>query len=152
MKKITIGLLVILALLLVTIQIIGKNSTGSLYDRGEHIEYSQITDHTDGINLFYVYMKSCAHCNNIKPDINKFYNNKPDNINFYFIEGDDPANSQIWYTGDEQSYEPYTGELTDNSQIKIVGTPTLITVEDGQVTNNFVGEKPITSHLESLYE
>ncbi len=149
MKKLVIVLLIILAALFGLIAIVGKDSSATLYDDAPHVNYSEIGTDVVGTNLFYFYQDSCAHCINIKPDVADFYYNKPEDVDFYLVDAAAAENSGVWASQEEEFVEP-SGTFTDYTDIKIQGTPTLIEVKDGEITQFLVGENDIPAYLESL--
>lgn len=146
MKKLIIALLIVVIILFATLKIGSKN----LYSDAPHVDYSQITDDVDGKNLYYFYQDTCAHCNNVKPKIADFYYHKPSNIDFYLVDAADDKNADAWFEGDSSNFVKPSGEIKDYSDIQIIGTPTLVEITDGKVTNFLVGEKEIPTYLESL--
>lgn len=156
MKKIVIALLTILVVLIAGLTYLYKSSPTSqyagLYDDATHITYDQLlTDDVEGTNLFYFYQETCSHCNAIKNDVAKFYyNNKDENIDFYLVDGADPKNQDIWYQGAKEDFVAPSGPVTADTDIKIQGTPTLIEIKDGEITQFLVGDTDIPAYLESL--
>lgn len=146
MKKLLIALVAVFVVLYATLVIASKN----LYDDAPHVDYNQITDDVEGRNLYYFYQDTCVHCNNVKPKISDFYYNKPADVDFYLVDAAADVNSDVWYQGDNDSFVKPTGEVKDYSDIKIQGTPTLVEITDGKITNFLVGEDEIPTYLESL--
>lgn len=150
MKKLLIILLVILAVLVGALTIVGKGSSATLYDDAPHVNYANITDDVLGQNLYYFYQDTCVHCNNIKADMAKFYYNKPEDIDFYLVDGADKANSDVWFRGEQEDFIQPSGKVESADDIKILGTPTLIEITDGVITQFLVGEEAIPSYLGKL--
>lgn len=154
MKKIVIVLLAILVILVGGLVVLQKNSPTSqyakLYDEAEHLTSDQLLDDTEGTNLLYFYQETCSHCNNIKNDVAEFYYNKPADIDFYLVDGAVTDNQDIWFSGENADFVAPNGPVTADTDIKIQGTPTLIEIKDGEITQFLVGEEEIPSYLASL--
>ncbi len=152
MKKIIIILVAILAILvgILGFAMNGSESAATLYKKAPHVNYNQLLDDINGQNLYYFYQESCSHCNNIKGDVADFYFNKPENIDFYLVDAADSANQDVWADSETEVQE--TGLVSDYSDIQIKGTPTLIELQDGKITQFLVGEEAIPSYLSSLNE
>lgn len=154
MKKLVIGLLAILAVLIGGLVYLSKtsptNEYAKLYNEAPQVEYAKLLDDQEGTNLYYFYQESCEHCNLIKEDVAKFYYNKPENIDFYLVDGQASSNKDIWYQGDKADFEAPEGPISSYEDIKILGTPTLVEVTDGTVTQFLVGDADIPEYLAEL--
>lgn len=150
MKKLIIGMLLVLVALVGALAVLGQNSSATLYADGTHANYNQIGDDVVGTNLYYFYQETCVHCNNIKEDIADFYYSDHEDIDFYFVDAAQAQNKDVWYGGDSADFVEPSGKFTDYTDIKIVGTPTLVEIKDGQITQFLVGEEAIPAYLESL--
>ncbi len=148
MKKIVIALAAILVVLVAMLVVVGQGSSAKLYSDADHLNYEEIEQNVIGTNLFYFYQESCVHCNNIKEDVNNFYRNQPEDINFFLIDAADAANADVWDSSEE--FVAPSGRVSDYTDIKIQGTPTLIEVKDGQITQFLVGETDIPAYLDGL--
>lgn len=148
MKKIIIGLAVVLIVLVSILAVVGQGSSAKLYSDADHLEYSELGQNVLGTNLFYFYQESCSHCNNIKEDVNNFYRNQPADVNFFLIDAADATNQEVWDSSED--FVTPSGRVTDYSDIKIQGTPTLIEVKDGVITQFLVGETDIPTYLDGL--
>ena len=80
----------------------------------------------------YIYSKTCVHCNEIKQDIISYGLNHDD---FYFIE----YNKSIPVS---ESVDATIGK-SNVEEISILGTPTLLTIENGILIKNIAGGKAI---------
>ncbi len=150
MKKMLIILVALLAVLFGVLMVVAQNSSQTLYEDAPHVDYNQLGDDVVGTNLYYFYQETCVHCNNIKPDIADFFYNKPEDIDFYLVDGADAANKGIWFQGDSADFVEPTGKFTDYTDVQILGTPTLVEIKDGQITQFLVGEDAIPSYLAGL--
>lgn len=150
MKKIIVVLLVILAVLVGLLTVFSKGSTNAFYNEAPHVDYNQLGDDVVGTNLYYFYQESCVHCNNIKGDIADFYYNKPEDIDFYLVDAASSSNSAVWFQGESADFVEPSGKFTDYTDVQILGTPTLVEIKDGQITQFLVGEEAIPAYLESL--
>ncbi len=153
MKKIIIVLVAIILVLVTSMLLVGNKSSLTLYKDAPKLTYDEIYEHTDGTNLFYIYQDDCPHCIEIKGDVAKFYYNKPDNINFYLVDGKDiDNNGNIWFDKSTGDFIEPSGPIDTKEDIKIKGTPTLIEITDNEVTQFLVGSADIPEYLESLNE
>lgn len=150
MKQLIIGLVVLVAALSGLLVLLSQDSSATLYDDAPHITYSQLLDDTKGKNLYYFYREDCLHCNNIKPNVAKFYYNKPDDIDFVMLDGGDKNNVDMYFKGAEEDFVEYSGTPAAYTDITIWGTPTLIEIDDGQVTQFLTGENEVPEYLETL--
>lgn len=151
MKKLLIMLLVTLALLVGALAIVGRDSSATFYTDAPHVDYANITDDLEGQNLYYFYQDSCAHCENIKPAMAKFYYNKPEDIDMYLVDiMPGKGNEDAWFDGESDDFVEPSGKVTSAYDIKVPGTPTLIEITDGVVTQFLVGEDEIPAYLDTL--
>ena len=112
----------------------------------EH-DYDEIADQIiNWENLFsihqddyycYIFSTRCTHCNNIK---NLVIDTALEMDNFYFVLFD----STIPISG----YVQNTIGATSYSDVSILGTPTLLRIENSTLTINIAGEKQITEYLQ----
>lgn len=151
MKKLIIGLLVILMILVVLLAIVGRDTSKTFYDDAPHVAYENLTDDVEGQNLYYFYQDSCIHCNNIKPALADFYYNKPEDIDMYLLDIEPGnGNDDAWFRGEEADFVEPSGKVTEDSKIQVMGTPTLIEITDGEITQFLAGETEIPEYLETL--
>lgn len=85
----------------------------------------------------YIFSTRCSHCNNIK---NLVIETALQMDNFYFVLFD----STIPISGDVEN----TIGAMSCSDISILGTPTLLRIENSTLTMNIAGEKQITEYLQ----
>lgn len=85
---------------------------------------------TEQLAYLYFYQPDCSYCQAVEPDVVDFYQDQQVDNQLYRIDLADEANSSIW--GDEQS--AIGSELEMVGDLKVIGTPTLVTVENGVVT------------------
>ena len=85
----------------------------------------------------YIFSTRCSHCNNIKSLV---ISTALDNDNFFFVLfiSDIPISSDVSNTIGATSYIDVT----------VLGTPTLLRIENGMLTMNIAGENQITQYLE----
>lgn len=150
MKKIVAILVIILVVLVGLLAVFSKGSSASFYSDATHVSYNQLGDDVEGTNLYYFYQESCVHCNNIKESVADFYYNKPEDIDFYLVDAADAANSDVWFSGDQADFVEPSGKFTDYTDVQILGTPSLVEIKDGQITQFLVGEEAIPAYLEEL--
>lgn len=149
MKKIVIALVSILVILIGMLFVIKATAPVDFYKSTEHINYKDISK-TDGTNLYYVYQEACAHCKNIKDDVADFYEKKDENINLFLVDAAKTENADVWFAGDESEFKKPSGDFSSYNDIKITGTPTLVEIKDGKITQFFVGEDEIPEYLNKL--
>ncbi len=148
MKKVIIGLIVLLVVLcgsMFAIKFVSNKN--SLYNRATVATVDDVFT-KEGKNIYYFYQTTCHYCNNIKGEVTKFYDaleDKKVGIEFNIVDMQDDANTPEWYDGDD--YTTDTDYKSDPSDIKslkdldIVGTPTMVYVEDKEVKAYEVGPK-----------
>lgn len=87
----------------------------------------------------YFYQPECSHCLAIKPNIVDFYSKLDGSSEFYRIDMTLEQNADMW-----ADTEAVTGTVIDEiGSIDITGTPTLVTVNDGEITDVAIGDTPI---------
>lgn len=96
------------------------------------------------LTYLYFYQPNCSNCIAIKPDVVDFYqSNLGDDFNFYSIDLTQEENSSIW--ADEGSM---VGDKVDKvGDLKVIGTPTLVTVKDGKIESVSVGKTDVAQAL-----
>lgn len=151
MKKMLIILLAILAILIGTLMVVGKDSSATFYADAPHLAYNQLTDDADGQNLYYFYQDDCHFCNEIKPQMADFFYSKPADIDFYLIDiAPGKGNDDVWFDKSTGDFTAASGKLDDYNDIKVTGTPTLVETTDGEITQFLVGAADIPEYIESL--
>lgn len=147
MNKIIIGLIVLLSLLIMGI--FGTQamiSQSDLYKNAEHIDASEVLEQ-DGDNIYYFYQETCSHCTAMKPSMTEFYDViKDTDTNFYLVDMTTDANAAYWST--DSSEAPMVEDIKSNDDLQIIGTPTMVTTKDKEVTNYGVGGTEIFDILD----
>lgn len=146
MKKVIISLVVLLVVLsgsMFAIKVVSDKN--SLYNRATVATVDDIFT-KDGNNIYYFYQTTCHYCNNIKGEVTKFYDaleDKNAGIEFNIVDMQDDSNTPEWYDGDDYTTDPdYKSDPNNIKSLKdldIVGTPTMIYVEDKKVKEYEVG-------------
>ncbi len=146
MKKVIISLVVLLVVLsgsMFALKVIGEKN--SLYNQATVATVDDVFT-KKGKNIYYFYQETCHYCNNIKGEVTKFYNalnDKETNIEFNIVDMQDDANTGEWYSGDDYQNDPdYKSDPKDIKSLDdldIVGTPTMVYVEDKTVKEYAVG-------------
>jgi thioredoxin-related protein len=88
--------------------------------------------------LLYFYSETCGHCQNIKVDVLQFINEHQDTIKVYLVDARTVEGSHL------------SLDLGDGETLS--GTPTLVVVEGGTVTEYFVGTPDILGYIETYTE
>lgn len=104
----------------------------NLYQDSEKVAYTEVLDDKTTPTIYYYYQETCEFCNSIKDQMTEMARaiNANSEINIKLVDMLDLENKDGW--GDE-NYDYTTADLTDPSQIKITGTPSMIYVVDGKV-------------------
>ena len=84
--------------------------------------------------LIYFYSETCGHCQQIKSDIVSFANDQI--MKTYFIDIKKPNNEVTICQKDEIELG-----ISNYRDLKILGTPTIVMVENGIVTKNVSGKE-----------
>ncbi len=163
MKKMIIGLSLILIVAIGAIVFVTQkenqvknNQDTYLYDESPNATGEDIFT-KDGKNIYYFYQESCTHCNDAKPNLIEFktkLEQSDSDVVFNVVDMADVENKDLWYQGDDYTTDP---NYKDNPQdiksltdLQIVGTPTMIYVENGVVKNYMLGNPDIYSFLNEL--
>ncbi len=163
MKKMIIGLVLILVIAIGAIVIVTqkdnqakKDQDAYLYEESSHATGDDIFT-KDGKNIYYFYQESCAHCNDAKPNLIEFktkLEKSDSDVVFNVVDMAAVENKDLWYQGDDYTTDPNYKDNPDDiktlSDLQIVGTPTMIYVEDGVVKNYMLGNPQIYSFLNEL--
>lgn len=151
MKKIVIGLVAIIAILGGALLFLGRNSSLTLYKDAPTVSFKDIGNDVEGTNYYYFYKEDCDWCIKIKPDIAEFYYNKDEDVDFYLIDAANVAeNADVWYQGDSKTFVRPIGQFQNYTDLQITGTPTLIEIKDGEVTQFLVGGVDVPEYLATL--
>lgn len=155
MNKIIIGLVALLAILVGGTFVVqaGIDKT-DLYTTAEHVNTKDVFD-KKGKNIFYFYQEQCSHCQDMKPTMQKFYKALTDaktDVNFYLVDMAQSENSEQWYSGEDytkdDNFKDNPADIKSIKDLQIVGTPTMVTIENGKVTNYGIGGTKIFDILE----
>lgn len=149
--KIFLISLAVLIVALVAINSSTKKAEDYAYDNAPKIAYNQVLDDTEGLNVYYYYQYDCAHCIELKPEINDFFKltESNDNIDFYLIDAADQSlNKDVWASQDE-NYVLDTS-TTDPEAIKITGTPSMMYTKDGAIQSMAIGNDQVEKLMETV--
>lgn len=117
----------------------------SVEDSFAMIETRTAEDEIDSGNvLYYFYQPNCSHCQAIKSDIVDFYENKPEDIKFYAVDLTEDINQDIWSADTSNEVGDSIETIGD---FKVLGTPTMVQMNDGEVTAVSVGTDEVLSLL-----
>lgn len=118
-----------------------NESVISLFDysdiENKKITWESIFSYGDDRYFVYIYSEKCGHCNEIKQTIIEY---SKTNEYFYFLECS--SNIPILDSVDE------TIGQSDYEEIGILGTPTLLVIENHVLVENIAGSKAIIDTLE----
>lgn len=93
--------------------------------------------------LVFFYSKSCQHCHQIMGDVLSF--SESNIVKTYFLDTKDP-NNNVQLSNDIDK----TIGVSKTDELFIVGTPTLLEIEDGYVKANVPGKEDCLSLLNEL--
>ena len=93
--------------------------------------------------LVFFYSKSCQHCHQIMGDVLSF--GESNIVKTYFLDTKDP-NNNVQLSNDIDK----TIGVSKTDELFIVGTPTLLEIEDGFVKANVPGKEDCLSLLNEL--
>jgi len=93
--------------------------------------------------LVFFYSKSCQHCHQIMGDVLSF--SESNIVKTYFLDTKDP-NNNVQLSNDIDK----TIGASKTDELFIVGTPTLLEIEDGYVKANVPGKEDCLSLLNEL--
>ncbi len=157
MKILIVALVVVLLVSVIGINIIQKE-TDRLYNENEKVTVNEIFGR-EGENIYYFYKENCSYCIEAKPELVKFIEtNKEANtgINFYLVDMDNPNNVQIFYKGDDyaadENFKMDAKDIKGLADLQIVGTPSMIYVEDKQAKDLALDLRSVYSLLNNLNE
>lgn len=127
---------ILFTLINVITHIIGGNVTKDYSDYSKYqITYSQIMKKGNNGYYVYFYSESCSHCKNLKKDIFQYLdsdkNNSTNGVRLYLLCVDE-------YLNELSSDTDNIIGVTDVSNLKISGTPTMIYVSTNSSTNTKV--------------
>jgi len=100
------------------------------------IEWGELLNQKEDAYYAYIFSYACGYCQDIKKDVLSFAYQKE---NFYFVvySKEIPIiDSSISIIGEK-----------DISKIGVVGTPTLLQIQDDKIKEYFVGSKQISEYL-----
>lgn len=108
------------------------------YEDFDHISsFYNITDQSEDEYLVYYYSETCGYCNQIKNQVISFATDNNRNIKVYMMDANEA------YSTSFPIYDPDTGD-------EMTGTPSLITVVDGQIVHMAPGYVEVTDTLERI--
>ncbi len=149
--KLLIGILITLLLISVVGINLLQKETNRLYNENEKVTINEIFE-KEGKNIYYFYKEDCSYCIKAKPELVKYIEaNKVANtgINFYLVDMANVDNSQIFYKGTDyavdDNFKMNPQEIKGLSDLQIVGTPSMIYMEDKQA-------KELALDLRSIYQ
>ncbi len=147
--KALIVLLILLVAGFVAVQVSMKKD--DVYEVAQTASVDDIFNQ-DGRNIYYFYQVDCAHCKALKPRIQEFNEAiESTDLNFYLVDMAKDENSGSWYEGEDytkdENYKSNPSDIKSIDDLSIVGTPSILTVEDGKATNYGVGSSQILDIL-----
>ena len=135
MKKIVIGLVVFLILIVGSGMVVGSTNF-NLYSDQEHVSSTEIFD-GDKPTVYYYYSPSCHFCTNVKGEVTKFAKavDAKEGIDLKLI--DTTANPKL--VTDPAPFVDPENQIKTPEDLTISGTPTMIYVKDNKVVEYEVG-------------
>lgn len=129
--------------------------TNYAYDNADSVNYSELLDDTEGQDVYYFYQKTCVHCEDLKPTINTFYEETTaiDGLDFHLVDMANAVNEDAWISKDDPEYAEFSqvpADMKTLADIRIVGTPTMMFVKDGVVTDYQVGNDLIIEMMDKI--
>ncbi len=144
MKKIIIGAI---AFILVLVGIVVINNPAKVYQKVENVANSDVLKQVDNKEVFYYYNVECAHCHEFIPTLSNYSRkfDKKDGVDLKLVNVESPENKgKVFTSEDDPEFQKGQKDLSSIKEVKIIGTPTAITVENGIVTNYAIGADQIT--------
>jgi len=133
-----IGFAAVIVALVVGLVIYNNSHVELTYDNFDHItNMYNIENQSEGTYLVYYYSESCSHCNDIKSQVLDFASDNNANIHMYFLDA-------YAISGNDRV-------VTDpNTSAQMTGTPTLITVVNGQITHLAIGTDEVIATFNQI--
>lgn len=147
MKKVIIGLVAVLAVIIIGFVAVNgkaKAEESALYDESTTATVNDVFKKS-GENIYYFYQPECHFCNNAKPEVKKFEEalTEKTDIVFNVIDMTQDENKGEWYQGDDyttdKNYKSKPEDIKSLDDLQIVGTPTMLYVKDNKVVKYQVG-------------
>lgn len=98
---------------------------------------------SSGKVLYYFYQPECTNCLEIEEDIVNYYNEKPDSVEFYAVDLSIKDNSDIW----NENVSSVGTKVEKISDFKVIGTPTIIQLSNGEIQAVAVGSDDVVKVL-----
>ncbi len=140
-----LGLVVLtITAMLVTAHLVGSGAMNSYSDYSQYsIGYKSILS-KKGSYYVYMYSEDCTHCATLKPYIFQYLSSS---------KNDDDNGVRMYLFCVDEYLEYIAAEddnilgVSDYSELKVSGTPTMMLVEDGTVTNSWASVSTIREQL-----
>ncbi len=136
--------------------ILFSNSNVDLYKVANKSTMNEIFNN-QGDNIYYFYQEDCGHCKEAKPIITDFYNKsieKEADVKFNLIDMVEEDNKELWYQGDDyttdENYKSEPKDIKNIDDLQIIGTPSMIRIKDGKVTDYVIGNSDIYATLNNV--
>ena len=106
------------------------------------IVYTDIFDQEEDIYFVYFWRNDCPRCAEFEPSVVAAFN---EGVPVYVVDMNNRTNSPVFYRegalrDDELPNQEMHGlSITDYSEIDVVGTPTVVRVENGVITDRVSG-------------
>lgn len=122
-----------------------NKNTSSEYEINANllISWDDCLNQKESHYLVFFYSKSCQHCHQIMGDVLSF--SESNIVKTYFLDTKDP-NNNVQLSNDIDK----TIGVSKTDELFIVGTPTLLEIEDGYVKANVPGKEDCLSLLNEL--
>ncbi len=138
-KLILISIIGVAVLLLVVINA-QTEEVFDLYTDAQYVNYNEVLDEKEIPTVYYYYRATCGFCNSIKDQVTNFYLalEDEDNIDMKLIDINRAENKKV-LVKDKENFDPNDLDMSNAENIKIVGTPSMIFVENGEVVEYKIG-------------
>lgn len=153
MKKLAITsgtvIAVLIAILVALDQLGPVNSTSGL----PRIFYTETFEQEGDTYFVYFWRDNCERCAEFQPYVVRAFN---DGVPVFVVDMNDPLNQEAWYAGGTYRDAELLGRAGDSlnathySQIEIEGTPTVVKIENGVLTERAAGVAPATQLLNTF--
>ena len=118
--------------------VIGEHSYAEV--ESKKIKWDQIFNQTNYQYYCYIYSPTCSHCNDIKNEVISIALERDD---FYFVEFD-------------KKIIPISNDVTDTigstkvEEVSIIGTPSLLTINNEVLIENIAGSKKVIEKIRKI--
>ncbi|MCL1990113.1 MAG: thioredoxin family protein [Defluviitaleaceae bacterium] len=157
MKKLMVASLSVIVVLLAALVVVDQVGPPTRTAQLPRIFYTEAFDQEEDVYFVYFWRSNCPRCAEFQPYVVRAFNA---GTPVFIVDMNNNNNQDAWYRRGEHRDDELIGRAGDATgathysqiELTIEGTPTLVRIENGVLTDHVAGVSPAVQLLETFSE